>query len=59
MLIEFSEERKASATKEIDGDIKLARNAMRTVNRLLEKFPSNIRGVYTVQCISKCNNKVT
>ncbi|CAJ0840970.1 17585_t:CDS:2, partial [Entrophospora sp. SA101] len=43
---------KASTTKETDDNLKLVRNAKRVVNKLLEKIPSDLLRVYTVQCIN-------
>ena len=50
-------ERWKSPGKEIDDKIKLARNSMRIVNKLSEKYPVDIIKIYTIQCASKCHDK--
>jgi hypothetical protein len=53
IIVEFSRGRRTSSTKK-DGDhVKLSRNAMRILNKLLESVPRDIARVYLVQTASK------
>ncbi|CAG8573636.1 16273_t:CDS:2, partial [Acaulospora colombiana] len=51
-IVEFSRGKKASKTKDIDDQVKLGRNAVRALNKLLEKVPCRKARVYTIQCVN-------
>ena len=53
IIIEFSFARKASVTKEDGDQVKLCRNSMRILNKLLESVPREKARVYLVQAVSK------
>ena len=57
-IVEFSRGKKASKTKDIDDQVKLGRNAVRVLNKLLEKVPCRKARVYTIQCVSKYHIRI-
>ncbi|CAI2191385.1 13032_t:CDS:10 [Funneliformis geosporum] len=52
-IVEFSYGKKAPENKEISDDVKLARNATRILNKLLDSVPCKKARVYTIQCMDK------
>ena len=57
-IVEFSYGKKAPDSKETEDDVKLARNATRILNKLLDSVPCKKARVYTIQCVSKYHNMV-
>jgi len=57
-IVEFSYGKKAPDSKETKDDVKLARNATRILNKLLDSVPCKKARVYTIQCVSKYHNVV-
>ncbi len=57
-IVEFSYGKLAPENKEISDDVKLARNATRILNKLLDLVPCKKARVYTIQCVSKYHNMV-
>ncbi|CAG8683613.1 8967_t:CDS:2, partial [Acaulospora morrowiae] len=49
-IVEFSKGIKSPDTKDVDDKVKLGRNAMRILNKLLDTVPSEKARVYTVHC---------
>ncbi|CAG8751333.1 30488_t:CDS:10, partial [Gigaspora margarita] len=51
-IVEFSKGIKSPDTKDIDDEVKLGRNAMRILNKLLDTVPCEKARVYTIQCVN-------
>ncbi|CAG8723305.1 3039_t:CDS:2, partial [Funneliformis caledonium] len=51
-IVEFSYGKLAPENKEISDDVKLARNATRILNKLLDSVPCKKARVYTIQCVN-------
>lgn len=51
-IAEFSKGIKSPDTKDIDDEVKLGRNAMRILNKLLDTVPCEKARVYTIQCVN-------
>ncbi|CAG8672403.1 15748_t:CDS:10, partial [Funneliformis caledonium] len=51
-IVEFSYGKKAPDSKETEDDVKLARNATRILNKLLDSVPCKKARVYTIQCVN-------
>ncbi|CAG8631413.1 1750_t:CDS:10, partial [Paraglomus occultum] len=49
IIIEFSRGRKTPTSKKYDDQVKMCRNSMRTLNKLLQTVPKNLARVYLVQ----------
>jgi hypothetical protein len=57
-IVEFSRGKKAPDSKDVDDKVKLSRNAMRILNKLLETISCERARVYTIQCVSKYHGTV-
>ncbi|GBB96202.1 hypothetical protein RclHR1_02700004 [Rhizophagus clarus] len=51
-IVEFSYGKKAPDSKKTGDDVKLARNATRILNKLLDSVPCKKARVYTIQCVN-------
>ncbi|CAB4426373.1 unnamed protein product [Rhizophagus irregularis] len=51
-IVEFSRGKKAPDSKDVDDKVKLSRNAMRILNKLLETISCERARVYTIQCVN-------
>lgn len=51
-IVEFSYGKKAPDSKETKDDVKLARNATRILNKLLDSVSCKKARVYTIQCVN-------
>ncbi|CAG8508986.1 3831_t:CDS:10 [Ambispora leptoticha] len=51
-IAEFSKGIKSPNTKDVDDKVKLGRNAMRILNKLLDTVSSEKARVYTIQCVN-------
>ncbi|CAB4423614.1 unnamed protein product [Rhizophagus irregularis] len=53
IIIEFSHGQYASTDKDTDDKVKLSRNAMRILNKILDKVPCKNARVYTIQSVNE------
>ncbi|RHZ88062.1 hypothetical protein Glove_26g296 [Diversispora epigaea] len=51
-IVEFSKGIKSPDSKDVDDKVKLGRNAMRILNKLLDTVPFEKARVYTIQCVN-------